>query len=371
MTGIGKAAEAASKIVNQQFTLDHTRASHLAFGALADLQSAGYWALDENLRRNTADLSRLFAAERRFVLPAIADATRLMDQHSASAAVGLFKSEIQAMNNLEDAIRSMSQPWLDSANQFASIAGFASLHNIGSLLDSLPAFDIELAKSLRPLLGDWREVVAWPPGIDTDPIVRSSFYLQQGLDPTLTAFPHSAFKEIVAAAGLNRPKASEAEEYRLEDVPDEEDSPDGIAQEADFQRTNDAHDLLQRFETQLRTFIERQMDRAFGPKWIRQRIPGNMRAQWLDRLNSDSGTQTWPPIAYADFTDYVVIITRNDNWQDLFEGVFRHKESVQESFRRLYPIRVATMHARPITQDDELFLYVEIKRILSAIGIEI
>ncbi len=45
------------------------------------------------------------------------------------------------------------------------------------------------------------------------------------------------------------------------------------------------------------------------------------------------------------------------------------KASVQESFRRLYPIRLATMHARLITEDDELYMYVETKRILTAIGV--
>ena len=64
-------------------------------------------------------------------------------------------------------------------------------------------------------------------------------------------------------------------------------------------------------------------------------------------------------------------LLENDNWRDLFEAVFVNKNSVQESFRRLYPIRLATMHARLITQDDELYLYVETKRILSAIGINI
>ncbi|WP_188527381.1 hypothetical protein [Sinisalibacter lacisalsi] len=54
----------------------------------------------------------------------------------------------------------------------------------------------------------------------------------------------------------------------------------------------------------------------------------------------------------------------------MFEPVFRRPTFVQESFQRLYPIRICTMHARMITQDDEIYLYVEIKRVLSAIGID-
>ncbi len=53
----------------------------------------------------------------------------------------------------------------------------------------------------------------------------------------------------------------------------------------------------------------------------------------------------------------------------VFKPIFKRPMLVQESFQRLYPIRMCTMHARLITQDDELYLYVETKRILKAIGI--
>ena len=39
-----------------------------------------------------------------------------------------------------------------------------------------------------------------------------------------------------------------------------------------------------------------------------------------------------------------------------------------ESFQRLFPVRIATMHARLINWDDELLLLVETKRVLRAIG---
>jgi hypothetical protein len=67
-----------------------------------------------------------------------------------------------------------------------------------------------------------------------------------------------------------------------------------------------------------------------------------------------------PLIAYADFTDYELVICKRDNWR-LFEKYFDRPESVRESMQRLY-------HSRPITQDDELFLMVECKRLLLAMG---
>lgn len=55
----------------------------------------------------------------------------------------------------------------------------------------------------------------------------------------------------------------------------------------------------------------------------------------------------------------------------MFGELFQHKPSVEESFRRLYPVRICTMHARPITADDALFLLVEIKRLSKAMGLDL
>lgn len=96
-----------------------------------------------------------------------------------------------------------------------------------------------------------------------------------------------------------------------------------------------------------------------------------MRKVWLEKRQKalDSGEPEHPLIAYADFTDYLPLITRADNWREVFAPIFKRVTSVQESFQRLYPIRICTMHARLIEQDDELYLHVEVRRILSAIGV--
>lgn len=149
-------------------------------------------------------------------------------------------------------------------------------------------------------------------------------------------------------------------------------APDEDEEESGFARTNSAHDRLQRLETHMHQFIHKKMSEAFGEDWIKHRAPDEIRKAWLEKKQKarNNGEREFPLIAYADFTDYVQIITRNDNWKEVFKPVFRRKESVQESFQRLYPIRICTMHARIITQDDELYLYVEMKRLLNAIGIQ-
>lgn len=72
-------------------------------------------------------------------------------------------------------------------------------------------------------------------------------------------------------------------------------------------------------------------------------------------------------VAYADFTDYEPLVCKKDNWRELFGGHFGRQESLRESFQRLHPIRLDTMHARPIGQDDELLLCVEVTRLIKVV----
>jgi hypothetical protein len=138
-----------------------------------------------------------------------------------------------------------------------------------------------------------------------------------------------------------------------------------------FERAKEAYGRLIRSETHMRRFIEVSMQAAWGDQWIKQHVPPDVRKNWNDKQQKarDNGETGYPLIAYADFTDYVKTITQNDHWEKVFAFVFRRRESVTESFHRLFPIRLGAMHARIITQDDELLLHVEVKRLLKAIGV--
>ena len=332
-----------------------------ALGPLEDIRRSGHMEIVSNLAFETLTLNNLLAVEQRFFLPDFSAATKLLDDYAKTIQLDVLTQYSQQVHDLQGVMECMRTPWLDEENEIQSLKGFAGLHGIGSVLRTLPPFETKLTDILRLDLGDWRKEIVWPSNISTDPIGRASLYVQQGFNPDLTTFPYPAFEAIVTETGLKGSEVLVAEEYARDGESDE------IDREAAFERTNDAHDRLQRFEYQLRSFIDRHMKATFGPGWIKHQIPGDMRSRWQHRQDQDTGTHRWPLIAYADFTDYTIIITREDNWRDLFKTLFSNKSSIQESFRRLYPIRLATMHARFITQDDELYMYVETKRILSVI----
>lgn len=318
-------------------------------------------AIQPNALTGLHDTLRAF--NERFSLPLAEQARQLLGQFDASGAISAMRRLQDHTGGIQHAIDAMRVPWLDAANQLGSIGSFVELQRIGLSLQSLPTFDSMLTDSLRIDLGDWRDTITLPKDIFSDVGVRTAFYESRGLNLGLTEFPAEAFQQSALLAGLAvepPPLLKGYDRWALgSDDPEE----------AGFERTNAAHDRLQRFESQLRRFIEERMRDAFGEAWIKHNVPGEIRERWIEKRKKalEAGEKEWPLIAYADFTDYLPIITRKDNWEATFEPFFGRSESVRESFQRLYPIRLCTMHARIITQDDELYLLVETKRILSAI----
>jgi hypothetical protein len=298
-----------------------------------------------------------------FTLPAIQQARQVFEQFEASGLRSAMRELRQHGEEIRRAMEAMRAPWLNIRDQLGSMGGFAELQRIGLSLKALPPFDLALTDRLRANLGDWRDAINWPKDIFVNTDARTAFYEGRGLDLRLTGFPAEAFNQSAVLAGLVvEPPAYLREFDGREPVVDSD-------EEAGFERTNAAHDVLLRFETQIRCFIEARLRKAFGDSWIKHNVPGEMRDRWVEKRKKAvaAGEKEWPLIAYADFTDYVPIITQKNNWAAAFAPVFGRPESVRESFQRLYPIRLCTMHARILTQEDELYLLVEIKRIRSAI----
>jgi Swt1-like HEPN len=344
----------------------HEKAFRAAFGPVDELRRSGIWDAKLKLDSEYARIAdRVTEIQERFQLPALSETRRLIEQMNGSRLVAERLSSHEHQTSIKRAMDAMRAPWLDMQDKFRSMTAFTELQGIGLTLRSLPAFNINVTQALRIELGDWRKEITWPSEIFTDAVARSAFYEAQGLNPNLTAFPADAFHQSIEIAGLKSVSPAPAQEYSVE--------AEGIdEEEKGFERTNAAHDRLLRFESCLRQFIAHKMAEMFGENWIKHQVPDTIRKNWIKKHQKarDSGEREAPLIAYADFTDYVPLIIGNDNWEKAFKPIFRRKSSVEESFQRLYPIRICTMHARIITQDDELFLYVETKRLLAAIGVK-
>jgi hypothetical protein len=301
----------------------------------------------------------LGAFNARFELPPLKEISALLAASEKSGLALQMPKLCESAATLTSAMEAMRSPWLDIQNKLGSVSAFAELQSLGLALKQLPAFSDPLADQLRVSLGDWRHQITWPEDIFRDAVERRGFYVDKGFDLRLTDFPVRAFREGIAIAGIyDGPSPAEVANVPLEH------------QEDGFRRTNAAHDRLQRFETRVREFISERMTAYFGPDWIKHNVSGEMREQWQRKRETGraNGEHDWPLLTYADFTDYAQIITRRDNWEAVFRSFFRRREFVLEAFQRLYPVRICTMHSRIVTPDDELYLYVETKRFLAAIG---
>lgn len=268
-----------------------------------------------------------------------------------------------ATPSLVERLAAMKSPWLDVQNKQGSVARLMGLQQVGALIGRQPTFSEAVTAGIRDKLGDWRDPIDWPKHNWRDLSARKSFYVDLGFDENLTDMPAEAFREATGLADIRDDPPSLVESYGPPTPASD------AAEEAIFARTNRAHDLLQRFESHLRRFIDTEMKRVFGGDWPKHQLPNGLYEEWKERQDAAirNGAAAHPIIAYADFTDYERVIARKSNWPRVFKSHFRRVEDIRESLQRLRPIRLDTMHARPVGQDDELFLYVEIKRIMRVV----
>lgn len=295
--------------------------------------------------------------EHLFRFPAVGEAERLAVEAivAGSNAASVFGAADKAI--LLDRMKAMHAPWLNTENVFSTAKAFADLQAVGYLANQADSLGETIAASLRRDLGDWRDLIRFDPESLADPFSRSGMYLERGFNPRLTDFSVAAFENSITIAGLREPEEEEL------DLGDEAMDDNGLA------RNRSAFDHLQRFEIAIRRFITAVLHAEFGPKWMKQQVPGEMLASWHTKREAamKAGYPEQPLIDYADFSDYKVIIERKDNWERAFKPLFGRAEDIRESFQRMYPVRIATMHARIITLDDHLLLRVETRRVLKVV----
>lgn len=327
-------------------------------GPIAEARRIGLLDPQSDLQKSIAAATQVQTLyDKAFRLPKQTEITRLIEQATqATSIASMLAGKLNETDHLRTAMQAMTHPWLNQENPSQSVTSFARLVALGKDITRANPFDGGLTDRLRPSLGDWREPITFIEDTLVNPIARAELYLEQGLDPTLTDFPVPAFHEGANLGGRG---------------PAKEDTPDEPAEDndAEFDRAERAFAQLREFEIAVRTFIVDVMEATFGASWMKRQLPKDMRDKWHSKREADvkAGRSPRPLIEYADFSDYKMIIERGDNWKGAFNSVFSRPEDVRESFQRLNPVRIATMHSRLVTLDDELLLMVETRRVLTAI----
>lgn len=313
----------------------------------------------EKQQQETRDLLKIHEAM--FRLPQAHEATRLLDLYQVGAVAELAQRHTKDILDRQRSLEAITTPWLHSVESARSVTAILELQGMGNALRTIKGFDLGLTAALRLDFGDWRDKITFPESVFINPVARTDFYVTRGFNTALTDFPEAAFHQSLHVAGLD----GETLDFELYGTVVR---PLADPEEAGLQRTNKCHDQLQRFERRLRQFINDAMTAQYGPDWPKKRLAPNLYEQWeFKKQRAESCGVILTFIEVADFTDYETIICKQDHWREIFEPRFKKKESVRESLQRLQPIRLAAMHARIVTKEDELYLFAEVVRLLNAI----
>jgi len=353
--GLFRMKEVSERLFHDSTIAKSWRASSLASEALKNRVSLGA----------TSQMAReAFERSTNFALPTLTVTKGYLEVFQRQQAEFLRAARVSILGGgVGDALARMRSPWLDLNNVTGSISGVVGLHALGQSLFMRPSFDIETTKFVRSALGDWRDFTSTPGVSVHEPEDREGLYRERGLEPTLVGFPAQAFDQLAEDTGLTTESSAVLALFDAE-------IPVADFTAAEQHRTNVAFQRLLSFELYLRCFINDAMTSAFGEDWPRHRLPNGIHDGWQEKRSKAEaqGGNVCRLIDYADFTHYLLIIQKADNWKTVFKSVFNRKEDVVESLQRLAPLRVDTMHARPlnITNADLLMLYVETTRIVGA-----
>jgi len=299
---------AFASLVAQSASLDYAR--KISEASVIAKQATAYWELDKS----------------RFEIPSTLRLTEL-----TTVAAGIRAAHL----SISDTVTAMSRiqtPWLDTRNPLGSVSSFASIQEIGLGVNSTP-FEPKFMAALRGQLGDWRDVESVPPTIFDDAAERSKFYIARGFRSELGDFTFDALEEIIENAGLG---------------PDEDED------EPDFRLLERSYAHVIRIEHGLRIYVNAVMTDAFGEDWMS--FDGDMVKRWKEtkekRLAEGRPARSLL-IHYSELSDLCAIMERKDHFP-LFKPVFKRKEAMQETFRRVLPARHAVMHVGKVTAIDYL-----------------
>lgn len=131
--------------------------------------------------------------------------------------------------------------------------------------------------------------------------------------------------------------------------------------------------ILYRIEVGLREFIIDVLESNCGPRWWKQRLPGDVLENYRDGRRYER-TTNWSelvphhPLYYVNFPDLKKVIERRDNWREVFHPVFSSKQVVVGALKGLEPIRNKIAHNRKATEADLRIAEAAYTELSSAIG---
>lgn len=262
-----------------------------------------------------------------------------------------FMEPVSWAHDLERRMGLIDVDWLIPTRWEISGLSFGELARFSDSVRFEAPFCDELNEIVIEELG---EVVEDP---SDDAEEREVQYDAAGRKPALVAFPQESYAKVVVAAGL---------ELVVPAAP----VPQPVGNAAGAVTFAGAHyEAMIQLENHLRSLITTLLG-GVEPHWEKRRVSGEMRKRWSERREQDRarGDPIFPLIYYSDLGDLGQIMAQGNNWP-LFEPIFKQRDDLLISIRRLAPIRNRVMHGRPLSQSEVLFLAAEGVRLLRSMGL--
>lgn len=180
---IGGVAKAAAEFEHQRKLLE---------GPIEEARRLGLLDPNSEIRKSfSAALEARQTYEQMFRSPGLAEMERLARE--AFTASQVAREFLGAPSMIQSAMEEVRSPWLSIAHEVQSARAFADIVGIGRGIGAVQPYDVALVEALRPSLGDWRDEATPAPELIVDPVLRTGFYHERGVDPALTAFTQPAF----------------------------------------------------------------------------------------------------------------------------------------------------------------------------------
>ena len=277
----------------------------------------------------------------------------------ASEAVRPLQDCYTSMDNWQSSLATkmieLKTPWALEEHLGISVVGFARLARLHDISTGILPFSKESNEVFKEELGE-------PVPYDDKKTQkeREEKIIDSGMNPEIVSFPESSYPSVLFSAGF---------EFRIQKTSVVRSELGDESGEYNSQYAG----LISQLENHLRDLVENELRKIAGEYWYRNRINGNTYNKWRDRKSEDHDRRgdSFALIFYADLMDLCDIICQRNNWNDIFNNIFKSKQDLQISMQRLCPVRNAIAHSRPLLRADQITLFSEASRIFTALGVKL
>lgn len=224
-------------------------------------------------------------------------------------------------------------PSLELTNKrFAALAGITDTYGLGALH----------RQSAETLLGRWHTALTLPKDYWRNTDHRRELYREAEVDEGLIeADPETAI-ELGISSGAIVGEIIEEGRYIVGETAS------GLLTLTTSNLATDIFELVGSIETALRRLITDKLSEAAGPKWFKQRVPGPIfgKAKETRERALKAGEQNAPLIEFLTLGELMEIVLRTDNWDEVFEPIFRNREWFKRDIEVIGVARNPNAHYR-------------------------